>query len=99
MALHSIYGNDELHGQLSPEMHEFYEDVFLQRRKINQSRHLPMQYDPVVLTEEVEAVTPVESPSQSVRKQPAARKQRTGSVERRESLRDMASKLTGRTGQ
>jgi hypothetical protein len=82
VALHSIYGNDEFHGQLSPEMRKLYEGVFLQRRRINQSRHLPTQYDPVVLTEEVEADTPVESPSQPVRKQ--------HDLERRLSLEEMA---------
>jgi hypothetical protein len=96
MALHSIFDNDELQAQLSPEMHEFYEAVFLQRRKINQRRHLPTSNNPVVHVEDdaaIEADTPVESPSQPVRKQRTVRKQ---PVERRESLRDMASKLTGK---
>jgi hypothetical protein len=80
-------------------MHELYEGVFLERRKINQRRHLPTSSNPVVLAEDdpgVEADTPVESPSQPDRKQRNVRKQ-PASVERRESLRDRAAKLTGRT--
>jgi hypothetical protein len=93
VALTSLYGHDDLHGELSPEMHDLYESVFLQRRKINQRRHLPTSNNPVVLADDVavEADTPVESPTQPVRKQPTVGKRRTGPVERRESLRDMAS--------